>query len=271
MTLLLSLLLGGWGSSGHRIINEKSALSFNQEMQDFNTWAQFLADHASDADYRKDQDPNEGPKHYIDIDLYYSFLFYGRIPQTIDSVIDMYGSGFVYDNGILPFATMATVEFLEQCFENHDFETAKSVAADLGHYVADGHQPLHITSNYDGQNTGNTGIHSRYETAMINVYSDEIQYDGLPVNYIENVTDYVFDYIYHNHTYVDSIIDADDYAKIVAGNTYSSEYKEVLWNQTRNLTMQLMRNASHRLTELIYTAWKNAGSPSLTADRKSVV
>jgi hypothetical protein len=41
------------------------------------------------------------------------------------------------------------------------------VAADIGHYVADMHQPLHLTRNYNGQLTGNYGIHARYEGQMI--------------------------------------------------------------------------------------------------------
>ena len=36
-------------------------------------------------------------------------------------------------------------------------------AVALRHYIQDAHQPLHATDNYDGQLTGNDGIHSRFE------------------------------------------------------------------------------------------------------------
>lgn len=259
------MLLGAWGSAGHRIINNNASLSFNQQMEAFHTWTEFLTEHASDADYRKDEDPDEGPKHYIDIDNYYSFMFQGRIPQTFDSILDMYGSGFVYSNGILPWATESTVSALQKAFEDRDFETAKQLAADLGHYVADGHMPLHITANYNGQLSGNDGIHSRYETSMINAYIDQIQFTGDTISYIADVNGYIFNYLYANYSYVDSVLLADDYAQSQAGSTSSSLYKQALWEKTGDFTIALMKNASHSLTELIYTAWVNAGSPPIDA------
>ena len=37
-------------------------------------------------------------------------------------------------------------------------------AADLGHYLADVHVPLHTTGNYNGQRTNQIGIHALWET-----------------------------------------------------------------------------------------------------------
>ena len=70
-------------------------------------WVPFLSEHASDADYRKNEDPLEAPKHYIDIDNYPEFLADGRIPQTIDSVKTIHGNGFVDANGSLPWSKKA--------------------------------------------------------------------------------------------------------------------------------------------------------------------
>jgi hypothetical protein len=232
-------------------------------MHEFHEWTDFLADHASDADRRKDEDPDEAPKHYIDLDNYYSFILLHRIPQTFDSVISMYGSSFVYDNGILPWATESTFNSLQAAFESGNFDQAKILAADLGHYVGDGHMPMHITKNYDGQYTGNNGIHSRYESSMVNAFIDEIIYSGDSISHITDVNGYIFNYLYHNYQYIDSILLADDYAKDLTGSTSSSAYKNALWDKTGNFTIQLMKEASHALTELIYTAWVNAGSPAV--------
>lgn len=120
-------------------------------MSQFNVWVSLLAEHASDADIRKAWDPTEGPKHYIDIDNYPEFLNTGHIPTTLDSVIALHGNDFVYDNGILPWATLTTFDSLQACFEREDWDNAVLFAADLGHYIADGHMPMHITRNYNGQ------------------------------------------------------------------------------------------------------------------------
>jgi hypothetical protein len=261
LTLLsISVLLISWGSTGHKKISEASALSFNQQMQDFNSWTVYLRDHATDPDTRKGSDPTEGPKHYIDIDNYPEFIASGKIPQTLDSVNTIHGSAFVIDNGILPWATKVSFDSMRNCMQRHDFVKAKFFAADLGHYVADGHMPLHITKNYDGKDTGNDGIHSKYETTMINAKISQIVYSGKDATEISNVNQFIFDYIYANNFYCDSVLMADNYAKSVTTDTYTN----ALWSKTKSFTIPLFQRASHALASLIYTAWIQAGSPSLT-------
>jgi hypothetical protein len=234
-------------------------------MSQFNAWISTLANHASDADDRKSWDPDESAKHYIDIDNYNEFVSHGRIPQTLDSAIAIHGASFVYNQGILPWVTLTTFDSLKSCFNRLDWSKAVLFAADLGHYVGDGHMPLHITRNYNGQYSGNNGIHSRYESSMINAYISQITYPGNDVEEIEDVNQYIFNYLYTNYTYVDSVIAADDYAKAIAGNTNSSAYKQALWNKSKGFTIRLFKNSSHALAELIFTAWVQAGSPQMSA------
>lgn len=263
--LVLFITLISWGYTGHRIINQNAALSFTPEMEQFMSWASILADHASDADYRKDEDPDEGPRHYIDIDNYAEFILNGRIPSTYDSVVALYNTAFVIENGILPWATKRTYDSLVSSFTRFDREKAVLYASDLGHYVGDGHNPLHITRNYNGQYTGNSGIHSRYETGMINTFQQEIVMQGSGIEYITDVQDYIFDYIYSNYIYVDSIMLADDYAQSVAGNTSSYQYREALWEKTGTFTVSLFNRSAHSLAELIYSAWIDAGKPDMNS------
>jgi hypothetical protein len=79
------------------------------------------------------------------------------------------------------------------------------------------------------------------------------------------VNDFIFGYIYANYIYVDSIMAADDYALALAGNTSSYEYKEALWQKTRNFTIPLFNRAAHILAELIYSAWVEAGKPDMNS------
>jgi len=263
--IVLAIVLISWGGTGHYKINYASSLSFNEEMSQFYSWTNTLADHASDADDRKAWDSSEGPKHYIDIDNYSEFLSNGTIPQTLSGAIAAHSSSFVYDNGILPWATLTTYDSLKSCFQRKDWNKAVLFASDLGHYVADGHMPLHITRNYNGYDTDNDGIHSRYESTMINSYISQITYSGENISTVGDINQYIFNYIYANYIYVDSVIAADDYAKSISSDYYSSQYKTALWNYSKNFTIKLFKDASHALAELIYTAWVAAGSPSMTA------
>lgn len=258
-------MLMSWGYTGHSKINSKAALSFNTEMVEFHNWVAALTSHASDADERKAWDASEGPKHYIDIDLYEEFITGGSIPQEMSEALAAHGHEFVYGAGILPWATLTAYDSLVETIRRLDWDRAVLFAADLGHYVADGHMPLHITMNYNGQYTGNDGIHSRYESTMINGFNSLILYDGDSISPINNINQYIFDYIYVNYTYVDSVIVADNYARSVNSNVYSSQYKQALWEKTGAFTTMLFKNASHALAELIYSAWAEAGKPSLLA------
>jgi hypothetical protein len=100
---------------------------------------------------------------------------------------------------------------------------------------------------------------------MINAYISQISYAGQPISFVEDVNQYVFDYIYHNYTYVDSVLQADNYAKSISGNTGSSAYKQALWDFSKDFTTELFKNASHALAELIYSAWTEAGSPLMSS------
>ena len=253
---LISIIFVGWGSTAHKIVNKNTTLSFPSQMKEFLYWSDILAQHASDADNRKSSDPTESPKHFIDIDNYSEFNSTGRISQDYDSVVALHGSSFVINEGTLPWATVAAYDTLKNCFIRRDWNKAVLIAADLGHYVADAHQPLHITKNY---NPG--GLHSRYETNMINTYQNQIQIKGDSVQYIPNIPDFVFSYIYENYIYVDSVINDDAAAKAFNSDTKSSQYYQKLWELTEGFTINLLNQASWNLANLIYTAWKDAGSP----------
>jgi hypothetical protein len=265
LLLVLSIFLLSWGRTGHRKIGSGTALFLPEEMSQFSHWPDLLAAHGSDADYRKGSDPEEGPRHYIDIDNYPEFVSDGRIPGTLDSLYMFHHPDFIEGNGYLPWAAESAYDSLVGCFLRGDWDRAVLVAADLGHYVGDAHMPLHLTRNYDGQFSGNNGIHSRYESTMIGEYSGEISFKGGPVSLVENVNAYIFSYIYRNYLYIGSILAADNYAFSLAGNTWSTEYTAALWEKSRSFTIPLMRNASLALTELIYTAWTQAGKPSMDA------
>ena len=262
--ILLCLALSSWGSKGHRKISQNMAACLPAQMSFLvPSWTNIVANHASDADYRKDQDPNEAPRHYIDIDNYQEFVQNGRIPQTFDSIVTKYGLSFVIDQGILPYSTMITYDSLKNCFQRKDWNRSAVFAADLGHYVGDGHMPLHITRNYNGQYTQQTGVHSRYETSMVSRYETQIVYPADPAHYVDDIGGYIFAYMYYDYQYVDSVLIADNYATTIAGGTGSDAYYQALWEKSANFTILMMRNASASLADLIYTAWVQAGSPRI--------
>jgi hypothetical protein len=277
-TILQTLLVNyafAWGGTGHKIINRKAPMHLPASMSAFKADSLYYEAHASDADYRKIYTDTsfyaEYLRHYIDIDEYPNFQ---NLPRNLDSIIALYGRSTVRSLGTLPWATIMVLDSLTAQLSRGDLAKAKLTASDLGHYVADGHQPLHCTTNYDGQLTNNTGIHSRYETTMLNTYQSFIVIALDSASYISSPLDYVFDYIYYSNSLVDSILAADNYAKIVSGwtgtGTAPSSYYTALWQRTQTYTKALFQKGTVALASLWYTALVNSQPASIVFNTKSI-
>ncbi len=260
--ILACLILSSWGYKGHYRINQNMSTSLPAGMSFLKPdWTLNVTFHCSDADNRKDTDPDESPRHYIDIDNYPDFNQNGYISQYFDTVVQQHGLAWVIDQGILPWATLTTYDSLKAAFQRGDWNKSALFAADLGHYIGDGHMPLHITRNYNGQYSGQTGIHSRYESKMISRYENQLVYNADPAEPINDVRGFIFSYLYNNYFYVDSVLLADQYSYSINSSYTSTAYLDTLWGKTGKFTIDLFSRASSALGSLIYTAWVEAGSP----------
>jgi hypothetical protein len=224
-------------------------------------WSDTLRLHASDPDSRKNKDRTESPRHFIDIDAYPEFVANGFINPNYDSVVFIHGSSFVITQGTVPWAIITWEDSLRRTFQQRNWHMAMQLGADLGHYVGDAHQPLHITENYDGDMSNQSGVHSRYETSLVGQYQTSIVYSNDTASYVPNVSNYTFNFLYNDYQFVDSVLYGDSVAHSVAGSTSGAAYLTKYWELAGNYTINLMKNSSKATADLIYTAWVDAGSP----------
>src|SRR3954463_9461621 len=76
-----------WGFYAHQRINYLAVFLLPPEMMVFyKPQIQFLAEHAVDPDKRRYALDSEGPKHFIDMDLYGPYPYSG-LPKKYDSAI----------------------------------------------------------------------------------------------------------------------------------------------------------------------------------------
>ncbi len=262
-----------WGSVGHKIINRKASMQLPSSMSKFKSDSLFYEAHASDADYRKISGDTtfaaESYRHYLDIDEYPNFY---NLPRDLDTLIRMYGWNTVKSRGTNPWFTKYFLDSLTTQLSRGDSISVKQTASDLGHYVGDGYQPLHCTYNYDGQYTGNNGIHSRYESTLLSYFQSQIVISPASIQYVSSPIDYIFEYIYYSQSLVDSIMLADNYAKSISGysgsGTAPASYYNALWEKTQYFTKDIFQRATVALASLWYTAYVNAGQLSI-ADEMS--
>jgi len=254
-----------WGSVGHRYIAQNYSQHLPAYIDGLRAYDSAVYAHVTDPDTRKGSTPGESEKHFIDIDWYPEFLA-GTLPRDRTVLEALYSPATVTTEGVLPWAVVASVNTLTTQFQAQNWSAAALTIADLCHYVGDANQPLHCTKNYDGALTGNNGIHSRYESNMLSTtypYFSQLHTSAMTVIYYPSPLDAAFDVIAASWAGVSPILTADNVAKALSGGSYNSTYYASLWNSTHTLTQARLDTASVVTASLVYTAWLNAGLPTV--------
>ncbi|HIB03903.1 MAG TPA: S1/P1 Nuclease, partial [Candidatus Marinimicrobia bacterium] len=154
----------GWGYTAHRLINREAVNLLNFPLGEFfSGHINYISEHAVDPDLwkiDKENHPNESPGHFIDADLFDDHPF-KKIPRKWEDVVNKYGEKKLDSWGTAPWRIEEYYYRLVRQFRDGEWIKARLTAAALGHYVSDIHVPFHTCENYNGQLTGNKGVHKR--------------------------------------------------------------------------------------------------------------
>jgi hypothetical protein len=255
-----------WGSVGHHYIAQNYSQHLPADLDGLRAYDSEVDAHVTDPDARKGSTPGERERHYIDIDYYPEFLD-GTLPRSRAALEALYSPAIVTDEGVLPWTIGEVATRLTQQFQTRQWSAASLTIADLCHYVGDANQPLHCTVNFDGQLTGNSGIHSRHESTMISDYLAQLNTPAMSATYCPSPLDAAFDVIAASWAGVSPILLADNVARDDArGATSGTVYYASLWNNTHTLTQARLDTASVLTASLVYTAWVDAGQPVVGAE-----
>lgn len=187
-------------------------------------------------------------------------------------------------NGILPWHIQELMEKLTKAFKDKRKNEILFIAGDLGHYIADGHMPLHTSDNHDGQNTDQKGIHSLWESRLPELFAKDYKFNVPQGVYLENVEKATWDLINDTHSLVEPLLAIDkklrtatpqnkifvtDAAGVIVknkygGTMYSDEYAKQLHADMNGMVEKQMRKAITVTASFWYTAWVNAGKPDLS-------
>lgn len=264
--LAFSNFMFGWGDQGHKLINHKAIAFLPADMKSYLQWQDYITDHAADPDNRKRDDKTEGPKHFIDIDYFKEFNN-GKMIEDKNELVAEYGDSMITRQGLLPWATFDTYNKLIKALKDLDKDKILLYTSDLGHYVADGHQPMHAMLNFNGQLTNQKGLHARYEIKMVDKYLNDIDTSikNINVTKIDSPFQFIFNYIANGNSVKYVLLGADAEASKLAGGTDNEEYLRLLWFKTKYVTELQFNTAVSDLASLIYTAWLEAGKPDLSS------
>lgn len=276
---LLPLNSRAWGFFAHQRINRLAVFSLPPEMMAlYKPRLAFITGHATDPDKLRYVLPEEGFHHYIDMDRY-GLYPYAALPHNWDSAVAKFGRDTLLHNGIVPWEAEKVFYRLTAAFREKNTYRILKLSAYLGHYMADACVPLHANSNYNGQQTGQEGIHSLWETRIPELLADStFNYWTGKAEYIARPSAYIWRLVEQSGREADTVLKVERslsrtfpadlrYTFLERKGQLLRTYSPVFVTRYNDLLGHMverrMRAAIHAVASLWYTAWVNAGQPDL--------
>lgn len=278
LLIIFAASLQSWGFFAHRTINKHPTYSLPADLAPFFIKQLYaITEKAINADKRVYINSAESTRHFIDLDRY---------EQLSDSLVVPWfklnkrlRQHDILKRGIVPWQIDLTYRKLLKAFHQKNAQAIIRHAADLGHYASDAHVPLHTTSNYNGQLSGQVGIHALWETRLPERFMHSYDlYVGKPV-YIDNVVEFAWNAVHESHALLDSVFDLEKKVSasmshrmkksyVLRNNilmlNYSDEFCERYHEALNGMVERRIRKAIHATASLWYSAWIDAGQPDLS-------
>ena len=131
------------------------------------------------------------------------------MPRKWNDAVSKYSEDTLQAYGIVPWQIEIIYKRLVYAFIEKDADKILKYSADLGHYVADAHVPLHTTLNYDGQFTGQKGIHAFWESRLPELFSENYDYLVGTAQYEYSVLDFAWETVESSNNAIDSVLSFD--------------------------------------------------------------
>ncbi|MFN3999350.1 zinc dependent phospholipase C family protein [Algoriphagus sp.] len=284
--LFLPHRLEDWGFYGHQLINQQAVYSLPPELIGFyKPHIQFITEKAVNPDRRRYAVKGEAEKHYIDLDHYGdSALFI--LPKYWFEAIEKIPEDSLRQNGIGPWSAYLTMVSLTKAFEQKNSQAILRLSADLGHYLGDLNVPLHTTKNYNGQLTGQEGIHGFWESRIPELMAKDYSLWVGKAEYVEKPQLAIWDAVENAHNQVDSVLRIEreltqsfpedqkfsyEERNGLTVRVYSRDFTEAYAQALDRQVERQMKRSIKMIADFWYTAWINAGQPDLSTLGEALV
>jgi hypothetical protein len=260
-----------WGFEAHKYILDRAISLLPPEIRPFFVkYRTTIVEHAVDPDlWRTAGWEAEPPRHFVDMDAYGPFPF-REMPRDYESAVKRYGRDFVDKNGTLPWRTDEMFTKLTEAFIQktpYARDNIKFFSSVIGHYVSDAHVPFHAALNYDGQLTGQRGIHARFETELFLRYEPRLQVTPGTLVQVPSASSLIFDTLIESFPFVQTILEADKVA-VDGREFYDDEYFASLFGKVKPIVEKRLAGSITATASIITAAWINAGRPALPLEEK---
>ena len=261
-----------WGYEAHKFIMERAIPLLPPELRPmFEAHRAALIERSIDPDTWQNAgfDDLESPNHFLDLDWEgYGKYPFAELPHDYTAALAKFGRPRIEDNGTLPWRTEEMYGNLRRAFEEYarrgGFGQNNIVffSAWLTHYVSDAHVPLHAVVNYDGQVSGQNGIHARWESLLFERYRSQLSVTAKPMAPIRNPRDFIFETALQGTQLVPALLKSDLDA-IGSRDVYDDAYYDAFFKANRALMERRLSESISAVAAMITGAWEAAGKPPL--------
>ena len=279
--ILITVLIGlsSWGFLVHRTIHQLAVYKLPAPLQSyFYENMNDLVENAPRPDLRRNSDKTEATKHFIDIEMFGPDAI-NNMPLDWASAVKKYTEDSLKKYGWGPYNAIMQLDNLTRSFKSKNKDSILFYAADLGHYIGDLHVPLHTSVNYDGQLTGQKGLHGLWESFIPDLTMDQYQlYNKHTATYLKNPALSLWKDIRHANSLLPVMFEKEkEVTKQFTPETkykmqmsygretkmYTKEFALVYATQLGPTVNEQLIAASNMIADFWFTAWVNAGKPDL--------
>jgi hypothetical protein len=271
VTFVVPPRASAWGFEAHKYITRRAIDLLPPELKEFcDKHRDEIVMRSTDPDLWRTVGWAEDPNHFVDFGVKeYGVFPFSALPRELGAAIEKFGAETIRKNGMLPWRAAELAGDLRRTFDAfrrgamYGPTNAVVFTGALVHYVQDAHQPFHASINYDGQLTGNDGIHARFERDLFEKFGSRLSIAAPVPRPAANTRDAVFDALLASYQLVDRILDAD--TRAAAGkDVYDDDYFEKFFASVRPILEQRLSDAIAASAGAIIAAWEQAGRPPLT-------
>jgi hypothetical protein len=260
-----------WGYEAHHFIMDRAIVLLPPELRPlFEKNRAMVVERAIDPDtWRTAGFTEEPPNHFLDIDWEgYGKYPFAALPRSYDEAVAKFGKDRITQEGTLPWRTEEIYGNLRRTFESLARGNAYAQldlllqSAALAHYVSDAHVPLHGVSNYNGQLSGQLGVHNRWESTMFERYRDRLNITPKPIPPITSPRDFIFERVLEDAQLTPALLKADADA-IGNRDVYDDVYYEMFFKAQRPVMERRLNESIAAVAAIIAGAWEAAGKPTV--------
>lgn len=264
-----------WGFEAHKFIADRMIELLPPELKPlFVARRPFIVERAIDPDLWRNVWEEEAPNHFLDIDheAFGPYPFAG-LPRDYADAVQKFGRDFVHQQGLLPWRTSEFFGRLLREFESlkrtpppgYAVDNIVLYAAVLAHYVSDGHVPLHAVINYNGQLTGQDGVHARWEGELFERNRTALKIAPAPLKPVTVPRDAMFDILLASNRLAANVLDSDRTAAD-GREFYDDAYFDAFGKRTLSTLERRLNDSISAVASFVVGAWEMAGKPAIPTD-----